>query len=74
MENTSEAKMWLAIAIRRHERHMMGKEPTTGEDGEISQRLMMEEMKYAQRAIIDGSVITSKWYDDNIKKFPGKSM
>jgi type VI protein secretion system component VasF len=70
MENITEAKMWLEIAIRRHERHMKGTEPTTGTDGEISQNLMMEEMKYALSALVDGFVLTSSWYDENIKKFP----
>jgi hypothetical protein len=72
MENTTESKKWLGIAIRRHERHMKGTEPTTGTDGQISQKLMMEEMKYALKALVDGYVITSIWYDDNIKKFPDK--
>ena len=72
MENTTEAKKWLAIAIRRHERHMKGTEPTTGTDGEISQKLMMEEMKYAQKSLVDGWVVTTSWYDQNITKFPDK--
>lgn len=67
-----EAKKWLQIAIRRHERHMEGKEPTSGADGEISQRLMMEEMKYALNAMSAMWVVTSNWYDRNIVKFPDK--
>lgn len=76
MDNADEAKKWLQIAIRRHERHMAGKEPTTGGEGEISQKLMMEEMKYALDAIVKGWAITSLWYDSNIVKFPDtpKSM
>lgn len=59
MENVTEAKKWLGIAIRRHERHMEGTEPTTGTDGEISQKLMMEEMKYAQKSLVYGLVLTT---------------
>lgn len=68
-----DAKKWLGIAIRRHERHMAGSEPTTGADGEISQKLMMEEMKYARDAVTKGFVTTSVWYDKNIVKFPDKA-
>jgi len=68
MENVTEAKKWLGIAIRRHERHMKGTEPT----GETSQKLMMEEMKYAQKALVDGYVVTSLWYDANISTYPDK--
>lgn len=62
------AKKWLEIAILRHERHMAGKESTAGKEGEISQKLMMEEMKYALRALYDGYVVTTSWYDENINK------
>ena len=63
------AKKWLEIAIRRHERHMAGKEPTDGKEGVISQKLMMEEMMYAKQNL-DGSYIsTTSWYDDNIWRF-----
>lgn len=72
MENSSEAKKWLNIAIRRHSRHMDGKEPTTGADGEISQKLMMEEMEYALKSLTDGWVVTTIWYDKNVLKFPDK--
>lgn len=65
------AKNWLSKAIQRHERHMSGKEPTTGGDGEISQKLMMEEMKYALKAL-DGEVSPTDWYTKNVKKFPQK--
>ena len=47
---------------------MKGTEPT----GETSQKLMMEEMKYAQKALVDGYVVTTLWYDANIGKFPDK--
>lgn len=67
-----DAKKWLQIAIRRHERHMAGKEPTSGKDGEISQRLMMEEMKYALASMGDSDAVTTFWYDENIDKFPDK--
>lgn len=72
MENTTEAKKWLGIAIHRHERHMAKQEPTTGTDGEISQKLMMEEMNYAMKSLVDGWVVTTSWYDKNITKFPDK--
>lgn len=72
MENTTESKKWLGIAIRRHERHMKGTEPTTGTNGEISQKLMMEEMEYAMKSLVDGWVVTTLWYDQNIDKFPDK--
>lgn len=63
------SKEWLQIAIRRHERHMAGDEPTDGKDGEISQKLMMEEMKYALDALMGKLIVTSLWYDENIDKF-----
>lgn len=66
------SEKWLQIAIRRHERHMAGKEPTTGKEGDISQRLMMEEMKFALAALETGYVVTTNWYDDNVGKFPDK--
>lgn len=72
MENEIDVKKWLGIAIRRHERHMNGTEPTTGIDGEISQKLMMEEMSYAQRILVNGWVVKSLWYSQNITKFPDK--
>lgn len=37
----------LRVAIARHERHMAGTEPTTGPDGERSQKKMMDEMRDA---------------------------
>lgn len=67
-----ETKKWLNKAIRRHERHMDGKEPTTGNEGSISQRLMMEEMKYALISL-DKEVNETSWYKENIKKFPDES-
>lgn len=67
------SEQWLQIAISRHERHMSGKEPTMGKEGNISQRLMMEEMKYALMALQTGYVVTTNWYDDNAGKFPDKS-
>ena len=67
-----EAIKWLGIAIRRHERHMAGEEPTTGKDGEISQRLMMEEMKYSMKLLNGADGPQIKWYQDNIDKFPDR--
>ena len=67
------SEKWLWIAIKRHERHMDGKEPTSGADGEISQKLMMEEMKYALKALTNDKVSPSAWYDSNIGKFPDKA-
>jgi|GEM_PF-6536942 len=67
-----DAEQWLNIAISRHQRHMDGKEPTSGADGEISQKLMMEEMKYALQSLTNGYAITSHWYDRNVSKFPAK--
>ena len=69
-KNITEAQRWLGIAIRRHERHMAKQEPTTGSDGEISQKLMMEEMKNAEKNLDDTFLTTSYWYDENIGKFP----
>jgi hypothetical protein len=67
-----DAKQWLEIAIRRHERHMSGQEPTTGVDGEISQNLMMQEMKYSLQALNGESVTPIPWYTKNITNFPDK--
>lgn len=49
------------LAIQRHERHMDGTEPTSME----SQMLMMDEMKYAMQALVDGYVMTSLEYAKN---------
>lgn len=66
MPNLDNAIMWLQKSISRHERHMMGKEPTTGKDGDISQRLMMEEMQYALRALKGTKEVpASDWYNKN---------
>lgn len=67
------AQEWLETAISRHERHMEGKEPTTGKDGQISQTLMMAEMKFSLQAMKEKKdVEASEWYVTNEKKFPGK--
>ena len=63
-----EAIKWLKKAIDRHERHMMDEEPVDGKIGEISQRLMMEEMKYAMKLLMGGSGDQIKWYYDNVDK------
>lgn len=69
------AKMWLQKAIDRHERHMMESEPTDGEMGAISQRLMMEEMQYSLKAMNSTEdVKPTKWYEDNIGSIKMKSM
>lgn len=72
MQNTEQSKYWLNIAIRRHQRHMDGLEPTSGKDGEISQMLMMEEMQYALDALVIGLAISTIWYDQNAANFPDK--
>lgn len=67
--------MWLQKAIDRHERHMMGSEPTDGEMGAISQRLMMEEMMYAMKTMNSNEDINpTKWYQDNMNKMEMKKM
>lgn len=63
------AKKWLEMAIKRHQRHMDGKEPTTGKIGAISQMLMMEEMKMAFKALsLDTEVEASMMYINNKDK------
>jgi hypothetical protein len=47
---------------------MKGTEPT----GETSQKLMMEEMKYALKSLVEGWVVTTSWYDANITAYPDK--
>ena len=71
-QDLAAAKKWIDIAIRRHERHMAKQEPTTGTDGEISQKLMMEEMTYSKKSLDGSFITTSYWYDTNIGKFPDK--
>lgn len=66
--NVEEAKKWMDKAIQRHERHMMGDEPTTGKKGEISQMLMMEEMTMARRCLTMGEPMMSGWYEENSEK------
>jgi hypothetical protein len=70
------AEKWLEMAIKRHERHMNGSEPVSGKEGEISQMLMMDEMKNAMKALMrDEEVESSSWYDDNMDKVKkGKKM
>ena len=51
---------------------MAGEEPTTGAKGETSQRLMMEEMRYALKALVEGWVVTSLWYDQHVTMFSDK--
>jgi hypothetical protein len=70
--DTKGAEKWMSIAIRRHKRHMSNQEPTTGADGEISQKLMMEEMMYSHHSLMEGKVTVSDWYKENISKFPDK--
>lgn len=72
MSATSDAIDWLSIAIRRHERHMAGEEPTTGDMGGISQKLMMEEMVYAQDLLMKGKTSPTSWYNRSVKIFPDK--
>lgn len=72
--NLPESKKWLKKAIDRHERHMMGEEPTTGKDGEISQKLMMEEMKMSYKAMFVSEVTESAWYKDNVDKTSSMKM
>lgn len=72
--NMHKAEKWLKTAIDRHERHMMGDEPTTGKDGEISQKLMMEEMKMAYKALFTDDVNETAWYKANVGKFGGMKM
>lgn len=73
--NTENSISWLQKAIDRHERHMMGSEPTDGEMGAISQRLMMEEMRYAMKVMNSNEDIKpTKWYQDNMNKIKMKKM
>ena len=73
--NIENAKTWLQKAIDRHERHMMGSEPTDGDMGAVSQRLMMEEMRYAMKAMDSmDDVKPTKWYNDNMSKVKMKKM
>lgn len=66
MNDKKSAEEWLKTAIERHKRHMDGKEPTTGDKGEMSQMLMMAEMRYALRSIQRGSEIAAtEWYVEN---------
>ena len=73
MKNTAE--QWLKIAIERHQRHMDGKEPTTGKEGDMSQMLMMDEMKMAFKALVTGKPVeaTDKYLSMNDKLGSGKS-
>lgn len=67
MKKELDAKQWLNLAIKRHELHMAGKEPTTGKDGEISQMLMMNEMKAAYKVIDGGTTTANDFYYENSK-------
>jgi hypothetical protein len=61
---------WLTKAIERHQRHMDGLEPTTGKLGDMSQMLMMDEMKYARKVLITGKDSgQTKDYNELLKKF-----
>ena len=51
--DAAKAKKLLAAAIELHQKHMDGKEPTSGADGEKSQMRMMKMMKSALAALAD---------------------
>lgn len=73
-EKNKIAQKWLKKAIERHKRHMDGDEPTTGENGMVSQKLMMEEMKYAMTAMDGEEVKPSAWYNEHMNDDMGKDM
>lgn len=72
--NTKQAEKWLKKAINRHERHMMGEEPVSGKEGDISQKLMMEEMKMAYKALFTNDVKETLWYKENVGKLEDIKM
>ena len=51
--DAAKAEKLLAAAIELHQKHMDGKEPTSGADGEKSQMRMMKMMKSALAALAD---------------------
>ena len=54
-DDTAGAISWLKKAIALHKKHMSGKAPTTGKNGEKSQMLMMTQMQNALDALTGGS-------------------
>ncbi len=50
-QQVARAISWLKKAITLHEKHMNGTAPTTGPEGEASQKLMMDMMKRALLAL-----------------------
>ena len=51
-----EAKKQLEAAIKLHAAHMSGDEPTTGADGEKSQKKLMDQIEAAYRALGSGAM------------------
>lgn len=54
-KGSKEAIAWLKKAIALHKKHMAGTAPTTGDAGEKSQKLMMEQMENALAELEGGS-------------------
>lgn len=68
IDDANTAAEWLKKAIALHEKHMKGEAPTTGKKGEISQQLMMNQMRRALNALTGGGgemVMDAVWNEDD---------
>lgn len=74
VDGTAAAIGWLEKAIALHRKHMSGKAPTTGEAGEKSQQLMMEQMENALSELKPSANKTMKMDQLNTQEKPVKTM
>ncbi|WP_292633477.1 DUF2213 domain-containing protein, partial [Novosphingobium sp. 28-62-57] len=74
VDGTAAAIGWLEKAIALHRKHMSGKAPTTGDAGEKSQQLMMEQMENALSELKPSANKTMKMDQLNTQEKPVKTM
>lgn len=74
VDGTAAAIGWLEKAIALHRKHMSGKAPTTGDAGEKSQQLMMEQMENALSELKPSAKKTMKMDQLNTQEKPVKTM
>ncbi|MFN3474076.1 MAG: DUF2213 domain-containing protein [Blastomonas sp.] len=74
VDGTAAAIGWLEKAIALHRKHMSGKAPTTGDAGEKSQQLMMEQMENALSELKPSANKTMKMDQLNTQEKPVKKI
>ncbi|WP_281823098.1 DUF2213 domain-containing protein [Sphingobium sp. BS19] len=74
VDGTAAAIGWLEKAIALHRKHMSGKAPTTGDAGEKSQQLMMEQMENALSELKPSANKTMKMDQLNTQEKPAMKI